>query len=168
VSTRTVLRTLGAAALIAILHPASASAQLSELEPGSRVRVTTDFGRIVGIYKGVVRDSVEVIEPDGAVRRAAYFRVVKVEKSNGITAKAGAAKGTRLGVILGFIFGSGYFLAKELTESFVEPAGSTQGSIDIRKIFGGMLIGGFIGGVSGSIIGSNRKAEDWRQVYPIQ
>jgi hypothetical protein len=153
--------------LFGMLAPAGLGGQLPDFVSGSRLRVTTEFGRLTGSYTVTVNDSMEIVEASGAPRRTSVFRIERVDVSLGTTRRAGARKGAKVGGIIGAVAAAIYFVSAFLTDDFVEEPfqAGTRTPLNVQQALvttvGGLVAGSIVGG----LVGSSRGAEEWRSVY---
>lgn len=101
------------AALALLLAHATASAQTAPVESGSRVRVTTAQGQVIGIVRSIANGSITLIDQagDSLLITRSDLRSVELSlgwKSNGQRgAQLGSGAGFLLGIALGAFIGGG-------------------------------------------------------------
>jgi hypothetical protein len=103
------LATVVALSLLALSTLAApAGAQMTELQPGARVRVQAP-GIVAGRYVGTVltrtADTVELGAPGAAPIKVPLARVTSVEVSRGSSRSLGALRGLAWGAPIGLVFG---------------------------------------------------------------
>lgn len=157
VAMRYLTRSVGALVLL-LVAPATARAQLSELQPGVRVRVEAPgiiAGRLAGTILSRSGDSLDLAAPNGVPMRIATARLSKIEVSRGKSRMEGAKRGMMWGVPILGGFSTLIALATPAC-----PAGRC--GIDGEFPRGEFVMYGFIGGaLYGSGIGALIGREKW-------
>jgi hypothetical protein len=158
----------GALAALVTLTASAAAAQTPSLEPGTRVRVTSDsLGRVVGVVAPAGRDTIAVTTPDGGSRVAIpVASVERLDVSRGRTAGAGAARGALIGAAVSGGLGVAatglvYFYERrhDATRSCYESC--YLGTAIVGVLSGVVLLGST---ATGALIGAAVGAEGWRRV----
>jgi len=135
-----------------------AGAQLSELQPGARVRIQAP-GIVAGRYVGTVLtrgvDTVEVGAPGTAPVRIPLARITSAEVSRGSSRTLGAIRGMVWGAPIGLAIG---IVAAAGTDDdpYCFDSCSTGGSNKAELIAGSTLGGAFWGAAIGAIVGRER------------
>ena len=150
------------AALALLLAAPTASAQTAPVESGSRVRVTTDQGQVIGIVRSMRNGSIAMIDQSGDSLLVERSDVRSLElsqgwKSNGRRgAKLGSGAGLLIGIALGALVGSdGDRTGAPGSDAFENL--ETYGRAMTYGIAG--LVGG---GVIGYAVGLRSRSEEWQ------
>lgn len=145
---RTTPRIAAIAFLILTVAPA-AHAQLTEIQPGARVRVRAP-GIVAGRYTGTILsrngDTLRVGSPNSVPVEVPVSRITMLEVSRGSSRSSGAVRGTLWGGAIGL--GAGLVVA--VTESNTETGGSSDRSVIVGYA---TLSGFFYGAIIGAIVG---------------
>jgi hypothetical protein len=144
---------------ISIMNPHPAAAQLSELQPGARVRVQAP-GVVAGWYEGTVltrsSDTLVVGAPNATPVHVPISRILAVEISRGMSRGDGAIRGMKWGVPIAATIGA--TIAAVGTEGNCSTCDVTLGEgIAVTALFS--LSGAFYGATFGALIGRER----WEQ-----
>lgn len=135
-----------------------ARAQLTEMQPGARVRIQAP-GIVAGRYVGTVlsrgADSVEVGAPGTAPIRIALARITSVEVSRGSSRALGALRGVAWGAPIGLVVGV-VAAAGTDDDPYCFDSCSTSGSYKAGIIAASTLGGAFWGAAIGAIVGRER------------
>ncbi len=148
------------------LRAPSASAQVGELQPGVRARVSApaaNVHRLTGVVIGRTTDSLSISTPNGAPIWIPLTAITVADVSHGRSVGRGVARG--------LLWGGGIGLALGITAgnsaSKQECTGPTDKSLCDGVIKGGSAAGGIFGGlVFGALIGAVIPAERWERVTP--
>jgi hypothetical protein len=152
------LATVVALSLLALSTLAApAGAQMTELQPGARVRVQAP-GIVAGRYVGTVltrtADTVELGAPGAAPIKVPLARVTSVEVSRGSSRALGALRGVEWGAPIGLVFG---VVAASTTEDpYCWDYCSTSGSYKAGIIAASTLAGALWGAGIGALVGRER------------
>ena len=135
-----------------------ARAQLTEMQPGARVRIVAP-GIVAGRYVGTVlsrgTDTLEVGAPGTAPIKVPFARMTSVEVSRGSSRALGALRGVEWGAPIGLVIG---VIAAAGTDSdpYCFDSCSTSGSYKAGLIASSTLAGALWGAGIGAIVGRER------------
>jgi hypothetical protein len=144
--------------LVLSTFAAPAGAQMTELQPGARVRVQAP-GIVAGRYVGTVltrtADTVELGAPGAAPIKVPLARVTSVEVSRGSSRALGALRGVEWGAPIGLVFG---VVAAAGTDGdpYCYDFCSTSGSYKAGIIAASTLAGALWGAGIGALVGRER------------
>jgi hypothetical protein len=151
------LRRYRAITVIAALLPfalPSANAQLSELQPGARVRVTAP-GIVANRYVGTVLsrsgDTLHLGGPNAAPVSVPLNRITSVEVSRGKSRLHGAGRGILWGAPIGLVIGLASANSLEDCTAFgcSDASSGERGAYVLASALGGALWGAGIGALVG-------------------
>jgi hypothetical protein len=152
-------RALGVLVISLVLQATSSLAPrlvLSQLEAGSRIRITSDRGSRVGTLVSVENDSLRYTTSDtAAVTALPLASVVKLERSVGKRSNAGR------GATIGGLVGGGLGLGLGLIASLDDDQFYEVGPEDVAVV---TLFLGAIGAGVGALIGSASHRDSWETV----
>jgi hypothetical protein len=141
--------------IVALSAAAPARAQLTEMQPGARVRIQAP-GIVAGRYVGTVltrgADTVELGAPGTAPIKVPFSRITSVEVSRGSSRSLGALRGLAWGVPIGLVVG---VVAAAGTDDdpycfdVCSTGNSYKASIIAASTLGGALWGAGIGAIVG-------------------
>ncbi|MEO7711461.1 MAG: hypothetical protein ABIV10_00925 [Gemmatimonadaceae bacterium] len=127
-------------------------AQVSEIQPGARVRITAP-GIVAGRYAATVlsrtADTVRVSAPDKVPFDIPVRRITSLEVSRG--------NSRTLGAVRGVLWGLGIGLAVGTIVAVTDDGSVTYGTRNTGEILGfSVLSGSFYGAIIGAIVGRER------------
>jgi hypothetical protein len=137
---------------------APAQAQLTEIQPGARVRIAAP-GIVAGRYVGTVltrsADTVELGAPGTSPIKVPIARITSVEVSRGSSRMLGAGRGVMWGAPIGLVIG---IVAAAGTDAdpYCYDYCSTSGSYKAGIVAGSTVAGALWGAGIGAIVGRER------------
>ena len=146
------------ATVLVALSAAPARAQLTEMQPGARVRIEAP-GIVAGRYVGTVltrgADTVEIGAPGTAPLTVPFSRITSVEVSRGSSRSLGALRGLAWGVPIGLVVG---VVAAAGTDGdpYCFDSCTTSGSYKAGIVAASTLAGALWGAGIGAIVGRER------------
>lgn len=139
---------------IALCMPCfSASAQLSELQPGTRIRLRAPgeiAGRLTGVVTARTVDSVTITRPNAAPLAVAVSKLTSLDISRGKSRLRGAGKGTLWGVGGGLLLGLTPISESTCTYGTGNCTPVSRGEFMGTMVLGSVIIGAAVGAIVGS------------------
>ncbi len=139
---------------VALASPMLLSAQLPQVLPGTRVRVSTATETYTGTFMSQAADTIDVAESGAIHRRIPVSAVRQLFVSQGKTAGAGAIRGLKIGALV-LAAVAGLLAVVIWSETGFQAA---EGAL---LVGGGAVEGAMFGAIIGAIVG----AEGWQRIY---
>jgi len=155
---------LRSALALLVIGAAPLHAQLTELQPGARVRVEAP-GIVAGRYVGTVlsrsADTLMLGAPNAAPVAVPIGRITNAEVSRGSSRLLGAGRGIMWGVPIGLGVGVLAAVSSDNPDGLYCPyssgcGGETSGSYKAGLIVGGTVAGAAWGALIGALVGRER------------
>ncbi|HWZ27473.1 MAG TPA: hypothetical protein VNX15_02870 [Gemmatimonadales bacterium] len=136
------------------------SSSQERVAPGTRVRVTTDSGPIVGSLVKADSTGLWVSRSSGPLNVFVPRRSVKT-----LEVSLGTRNHTGKGALVGFLIGAGSGVIGGLASGDDPPTSFVRFSAGDKAALLGVLFGG-VGAGFGALVGSGMTDDDWHEVSP--
>lgn len=131
----------------------TASAQLAELQPGTRIRIRAPgeiAGRLTGVVTARTADSVTITRQNAAPLAVAVSKLTSLDISRGKSRLRGAGKGTLWGVGAGLLLGLTPGSKSSCAYGTQSCTPISRGEVIGTMVTGSVIIGAAIGAIVGS------------------
>lgn len=147
------------AVLLSVFPAEAATAQIVLPPPGTRVRATTDSGKIVGHLSGARRDTI-LVRPEHAAedREISLQDIRRLEMSRGIQPRTG--RGALIGLVSGAVAGAVSGMIVCAGDNCVNSGEDLTNLVPVALGIGG----GVVGAGTGALIGAQFHGEQWRTI----